>query len=120
MIQSNQGSITRGLAWVGVVIFLALLVGCFAIANDDEESFGVQQVASHEYCDEQYEDCRGYNQEYDQWNSDQNNHNRRNRGAFSPGPFDDSPVDAFNGNTICLPGSTCYTDDRRREEQQPR
>lgn len=30
------------------------------------------------------------------------------RGSFSPGPFDRSPVDAFNGNTVCLPGSTCY------------
>jgi hypothetical protein len=59
-------------------------------------------------------------QEYDQWNSDQRNHNGRERGAFSPGPFDDSPVDAFNGNTICLPGSTCTPDDRQREEQPPR
>lgn len=57
-------------------------------------------------------------QDYDQWNNEDRNRNRnRNRGAFSPGPFDDSPVDAFNGNVICLPGSTCYTDDRQRDEQ---
>ncbi len=28
------------------------------------------------------------------------------RGSFSPGPFDHSPVDAFNN--ACLPGATCY------------
>lgn len=61
----------------------------------------------------------GYYEE-DRYGSEDRNRNRnRNRGAFSPGPFDDSPVDAFNGNVICLPGSTCYTDDRRRDEPPP-
>lgn len=31
------------------------------------------------------------------------------RGSFSPGPFDRSPVDAFNNN--CMPGATCYYGD---------
>lgn len=48
-------------------------------------------------------------------------HNRRddrnrNRGAFSPGPFDRSPVDAFN--RICMPGATCYYGDPPPEEGQ--
>jgi hypothetical protein len=72
--------------------------------------------------DHERERCYGdecYEQDYDQWNNEDRNRNRnRNRGAFSPGPFDDSPVDAFNGNVICLPGSTCYQDDRQREGEQ--
>ena len=82
-------------------------------------------IASHESggyegdCDPEWGDC-GYRQDYDQWNNEDRNRNRnRNRGAFSPGPFDDSPVDAFNGNVVCLPGSTCYSDDRRGEEPPP-
>lgn len=65
-------------------------------------------------------DCGG--QSYDgQWSNEDENRNRnRNRGSFSPGPFDRSPVDAFNGNTVCLPGSTCYgqPDDRRQDEER--
>ena len=78
--------------------------------------------ADHEYGDGgRCYDGEWSSQEYDQWNGNDRNRNRdRNRGAFSPGPFDDSPVDAFNGNTICLPGSNCYTDDRQREGEQPR
>lgn len=105
------------LAIIGAVALL-LVLGLFALCNDDEgdpNSYGPIRLVSHEYggCDPYYEDCGRGGDEYDQWNSDQRNHNRRNRGAFSPGPFDDSPVDAFNGNVVCLPGSTCYSDDRR-------
>lgn len=39
------------------------------------------------------------------------------RGSFSPGPFDRSPVDAFNNN--CLPGATCYYGDPKKKDQQP-
>lgn len=100
-----------GLAVVGFVV-VALVVGtCVACTTDDDNnSLGHLELVSHEYGD-------GGDQDYDQWDSDQRNHNRRNRGAFSPGPFTDSPVDAFNGNTVCLPGSTCYAD--RREEPPP-
>lgn len=35
------------------------------------------------------------------------------RGSFSPGPFDRSPVDAFNNN--CLPGATCYYGDPKKD-----
>lgn len=110
----------------GIVVLLALLL--FAVCNDDEgdsNSYGPLQLASHRY-DEQPrcydEDCDGGgDQNYeDQWSNEDRNRNRnRNRGAFSPGPFDDSPVDAFNGNVVCLPGSTCYSDDRRRGDEPP-
>lgn len=73
-------------------------------------------LADHDYDCDWRGDCSG--QEYDQWNSEQRNHNGRERGAFSPGPFDDSPVDAFNG--ICMPGATCHYDGDRQREQQPR
>jgi len=47
-------------------------------------------------------------QSYDQWRNEDRNRNRnRNRGAFSPGPFDRSPVE-ITGNTVCMPGATCY------------
>lgn len=112
--------------FVGIIlaIFLAgaLLAGCIALVND-EDSLGRIQLVSHERdrCyDEGCYDEGGGGQEYDQWNGNDRNRNRnRNRGAFSPGPFDDSPVDAFNGNTICLPGSYCTPDDRRRDEPPP-
>lgn len=57
---------------------------------------------------------------YDDRDSHRNENSRgRDRGAFSPGPFDDSPVDAFNNNVVCLPGSTCHFDGDRNREQQP-
>jgi hypothetical protein len=31
------------------------------------------------------------------------------RGSFSPGPFDRSPIE-ITGNTVCMPGATCYGD----------
>lgn len=117
-------------AIIGFVV-VALVVGtCVAcVDNDDKNSLGRIQFVSHQYDDggdegygDEQERCYDGDcgdQNYDQWNSDQRNHNRRNRGAFSPGPFDDSPVDAFNGNVICLPGSYCTPDDRRRDENPP-
>jgi hypothetical protein len=111
----EAGGIVQGLAIAGAVLFLALLVGCIAIANDDESSFAIQQVANHEYCEDNG-DC--YSQDYDQnyGSRDDCNRNRnRERGAFSPGPFDDSPVDAFNN--LCMPGATCYY--QPPEERQP-
>lgn len=109
-------------AWIFGLAFLAgaLMAGYVAVVNDDQ-SLGRIQLVSHEYGGGECwdESCRG-GQDYDQWNNEDRNRNRnRNRGAFSPGPFDDSPVDAFNGNTICLPGSTCYTDDRRQGNEPP-
>lgn len=54
-------------------------------------------------CDDWNGDCGdGYEQRYDQnygSRDDRNRNRNRDRGAFSPGPFRDSPV------TICLPYS---------------
>lgn len=107
----------KAVATVALVMVLvgALVAGCIAAVND-EDSLGRLILVSHDECWD--EECGG--QDYDQWNNEDRNRNRnRNRGAFSPGPFDDSPVDAFNGNVVCLPGSTCYSDDRRGEEPPP-
>lgn len=109
-IHSQQGSILKGLAIVGAIIFFAFFIGCIAVANDgDDDGLGRQQLVSHEYCEEN-SDCYGGSYEQDYGSYDRNRNRDRNRGAFSPGPFDDSPVDAFN-NT-CLPGATCYYDGR--------
>lgn len=93
---------------VGVILVAGIGVSCDALFEDEDEvdDVGLEQVAYHEE-DE-------YGSDYS--SEDRNRNRHRNRGAFSPGPFDDSPVDAFNGNTICLPGSTCNIDDRRRDE----
>lgn len=71
--------------------------------------------ADHDYrgCDPYYEDCRG--DEYDQWDSDQRSHNRRNRGSFSPGPFQDSPVTII----ICPPGTQYCGSDGGRSDASP-
>lgn len=91
--------------WTGLILLGFLLALAALEAGMGRGPAGVT-VASHEYDGDQ---------DYDQGNNEDRNRNRnRNRGAFSPGPFDRSPVDAFNGNTVCLPGSTCYSD--RREE----
>lgn len=113
---------------VGIVVIIILaLIGLFAVCNENEEvedvdGLGRIELVSHEYDDGGYYDgSEGGGQNYeDQWSNEDRNRNRgRNRGAFSPGPFDDSPVDAFNGNTICLPGSTCYSDGGRGQEPPP-
>ncbi len=116
---NERGAITFGPV-VGVIVIILAAIGLLAVCsdNDDYDSLGRIQLTSHEY-DEGWEEDGGQNYE-DQWSNEDRNRNRnRNRGAFSPGPFDDSPVDAFNGNVICLPGSTCHTDDRQRDEPPP-
>jgi len=114
----------------GLVLIILAVIGLFAICVDgddgDDDLMGRIELVSHDYDGGGYdEDPRCYDggcsSQDDQWsNRDENRNRGRNRGAFSPGPFDDSPVDAFNGNTICLPGSTCRFDGRRGEdEEQP-
>lgn len=108
------------LAVIGGLVVLFVLA-LFAVCNDDPDDpngWARVQVASHEYggdggydgggeCWDEY-DCRGreygdgdgYSQRYDQnygSRDDRNRNRNRDRGAFSPGPFRDSPV------TICLP-----------------
>ena len=89
-------------------VIAALVVGMFpgtSFANHDRD------------CDWEG-NCGQQDYRHDYSNHDRNRNRDRDRGAFSPGPFKDSPVDAFNGNTICLPGSTCYSD--RKEPDQGR
>lgn len=118
------------LGWA-VFIVVVFAAGCFLItAGDGDESLrssrysmtekglGKVVLISHE------EECYGdqcYSQEYDyDYGNRGDNSRNRERGAFSPGPFDDSPVDAFNN--ACLPGATCYYErnpDGQGSEQQP-
>jgi hypothetical protein len=91
-------------ALAGVLWLLTGFVGA-GVAWADHDGRGYERDRCYEG------DCS--DQEYDQWNSEQRNHNGRERGAFSPGPFDDSPVDAFNG--VCMPGATCHYDGDGRQ-----
>lgn len=102
----------NGLYWFGLV-FLGFVLALAALELG-RGPVGIT-VASHEYDDCYGDDCRGDRYENDYSGNDRNRNRGRDRGAFSPGPFRDSPVDAFNGNTVCLPGSTCYGD--RRDDQ---
>lgn len=102
-----------GMAALGFIVALALVQATRATIGT------VTPLAYHEECDPSWDDCGSDDYSHDYSSRDRNRNRGRNRGAFSPGPFDDSPVDAFNGNTICLPGSTCY-DDRRDEPSRGR
>jgi hypothetical protein len=109
---ASRGGIVSGLAIAIGIILFALLVGCIAIAHDDDKnSFRIQTIAYHE-CDEQ-SDC--YDGRYDQdYSSQDRNRNRdRNRGAFSPGPFDRSPVD-IHDNQVCI-SPDCSSRDKKEE-----
>lgn len=118
------------IALLVIVFFVIMAVGGFAVCDlmfDDESEPGDNHLLGRvELVSHEYDDDGGYYEEGDRnggYGSDYGGNRRddrnRNRGAFSPGPFDDSPVDAFNGNTICLPSSTCYADgDRRNDERE--
>lgn len=99
---------------VVVLILAGIATSCDALFEDEDEvndlGITVTEQAYHEECDPEWGDCYRGEYEQDYSSNDRNRNRERNRGAFSPGPFDRSPVDAFNGNTVCLPGSTCYSD----------
>jgi len=116
-----------------VIVVLALaIIGLFAVCTPGENDHSLGRVQLVRYdgggdggCwDGECYDGDGQDQRYDQnygSRDDRNRSRNRNRGAFSPGPFDRSPVDAFNGNTVCLPGSTCNVEDRRQpKEDEPK
>lgn len=107
----GQFLVMVGLAALGFIVALALVQATRATIGT------VTPLAYHEECDPEYDDCYGDRYENDYSSNDRNRNRGRDRGAFSPGPFRDSPVDAFNGNTVCLPGSTCYGD---RRDDEPR
>lgn len=99
-------------AVIGFVV-VALIVGTCVACNDDDDdrnSFGPIQLVSHRYGGGGYDDgggdCdwNGRCSDGDEYRHDYSNHDRnrnrnRDRGAFSPGPFRDSPV------VICAPYS---------------
>lgn len=106
-LRSERGDLTFG-PIAGLIIIVLALVGLFAICSgdddDDVDGLGRIELVSHRYDDggdcDWRGDCGG--QEYDQnygSRDDRNRNRNRDRGAFSPGPFRDSPV------TICLPYS---------------
>lgn len=119
-IESQRGDWRFG-PIIGLVIVVLAIIGLFAVCFDDDDgdgdidTLGRLELVSHDYgCDPAWEDCGGrYGDSGDDWNSDQRNHNGRERGAFSPGPFEDSPVD-FRDNCISL---DCGG--RERQEDQP-
>lgn len=51
-------------------------------------------------CNEGDSSCQQYDQNYGS-RDDRNRNRDRNRGAFSPGPFDRSPVD-IHDNNLCI------------------
>lgn len=101
---SERGAWTFG-PIIGTIIVVLAIIGFFAVCTgdgDDEiDTLGRVELISHEYdCDPSWDNCGG--QEYDQnygSRDDRNRNRNRDRGAFSPGPFRDSPV------TICAPYS---------------
>lgn len=105
---------------VGIVVIILAIVGFFALCtgDDDADTLGSIELVSHEYggCDPSWDDCSGDSYENDWGGSDRNRNRGRDRGAFSPGPFRDSPVDAFNN--VCMPGATCSYDGQRDERGQ--
>lgn len=122
------------LAVIGAVALL-LVLGLLAVCNDDEgdpDSFGPIQLVSHEYgggyddggygagrydeCDPSWDDCSGDSYRNDYSSRDRHRNERRNRGAFSPGPFQDSPVTII----ICPPGTQyCGSDGGQGQEPPP-
>lgn len=109
------------LAIIGAITVLFILA-LFAVCNDNDDgnSLGRFQLVSHEYrdggdCDWQG-DCGDGSYSGGDYGHNRRDDRNRNRGAFSPGPFDRSPVDAFN--RICMPGATCYYGDPPPEEGQ--
>lgn len=91
-------------AVVGFVV-VALVVGtCVACSDDDQEGYKPMQLVSHQYdgggdCDWSGQCGGGDEYRHDYSNHDRNRNRQRDRGAFSPGPFRDSPV------VICAPYS---------------
>lgn len=97
-----------------MVILVLALIGLFAVCTpgEDDHSLGAIQLVRYDerarcyddgcYDDGGYQgrdDDGGYEYRHDYSNHDRNRNRNRDRGAFSPGPFRDSPV------VICAPYS---------------
>lgn len=105
---SDQGGVP--LALIILVVFGVLIVGAFfascdALFEDEDEvndlGITVTEQAYHEECDPEWGDCYQGEYEQDYGSYDRNRNRERNRGAFSPGPFDRSPID-FSGSCFSL------------------
>lgn len=91
---------------LGLTMTGALLLGLAGPAYAYHDYQGRDRHGGYSYDDDGYDDDGGDSGDYDgnSYRHDYSNHDRnrnrnRDRGAFSPGPFKDSPV------TICLPYS---------------
>lgn len=109
---------------IGVVFLAGVLVaGCVALVNDDDSLGRIQLIGYHDDEPRCYEDedCDDYSQRYDQnygSRDDRNRNRHRNRGAFSPGPFDRSPIE-MHDVCISIDCSGRSKEDRRRDDEQP-
>lgn len=108
-------------AVIGFVV-VAMVVGtCVACNDDDDQSLGKTsfQLASHRYDDggdcDWNGDCGDDSYRNDYSSNDRHRNERRNRGAFSPGPFDRSPVTII----ICPPGTQYCGSDGGRGNEPP-
>lgn len=107
------------LAIIGA-LFVVFVLTMFAVCNDDPDDpngWARVQVASHEYegdCDWSG-DCGDDSYRNDYSSRDRHRNERRNRGAFSPGPFDRSPVTII----ICPPGTPYCGSDGGQNDQPP-
>lgn len=113
----------KPLAIIIGIVFLAgvLVAGCVALVND-EDSLGRVELVSHEYRDggdcEWEGDCGGQYSSGGDYGHNRRDDRHRNRGAFSPGPFDRSPVD-FSNSCISLDCSGRDEGRRRRRDEPP-
>lgn len=83
------------------MIFLAgvFVAACVAVVNDDDDSLGRIEFVSHRDCDPSWDDCGDNDYRQDYGSEDRNRNRHRNRGAFSPGPFDRSPIEMHD---VCI------------------
>lgn len=88
----------------GLAIVILAVIGFFALCTPDGDhevnTLGPIELASHGYDDGCWDGgCYDGGSDQDYGSHDRNRNRNRDRGAFSPGPFRDSPV------TICAPYS---------------
>lgn len=102
------------LAGIILAVFLTgmLVAACFAVVNDDESMAPVRlQLVRYDeqpQCyDDGYCDDDNYQSGGDYSSRDRHRNERRNRGAFSPGPFDRSPVTIW----FCPQPNSCNNGD---------
>lgn len=104
------------LAWVIAAVFACgvLVAACTALVNDEDSYAPLRlQLVSHDEC--WGDECDGQYSSGGDYGHNRRDDRNRNRGAFSPGPFDRSPVD-FSNSCISL---DCSGRDEGRRRQPP-